>query len=128
MSEETKITAGDMPKSDVLFIELPAGGFKPEQIQKYIRSGYSLWGIVPIANPNAASGLILPEATQAATTDYMVLTLDVNAIPVNLLAHHLVKARNDKGGLNQVAEQFFGMSIGGLEAGLKLAQEKANGR
>lgn len=116
----------EMPKNDVLFVEVPPAGFELTAIQKYIRGGYSLWGVVPVVNK--ASELVLPDGVEVTPLYYLVLKLDVNAIPVNLLAHHIVRARSEKGGLNQLAETFFGLSLQQLEDGLKKAQASSNDR
>lgn len=129
---ETGIQAGDStnlphPVKDVLFVEVPADGFAPEQVQKFIRSGYACWGVVPLKSKAAQEGLVLLEELAPPAVPHLVLKLDVNAIPVNLLAFHLVKARDERGGINQLSETFFGMTIGALDRGLQDVREKVNG-
>lgn len=132
---ETGVTASatsnppaEMPRNDIVFVAIPPGGFESANIQKYIRAGYVLWGIVPLVAPKTASDLILPEGLLPPAVEYLVLRLDTNAVPVNILAHHIVKAKQDKGGLNQLSQVFFDLTLKQLEDGLKEARAAANGR
>ena len=117
----------DNPRGEpILFVEVPPQGLDPEKVQRLLVQGYKLWGIVPLATRPQTPGLILPGGDEPAVKT-LVLYLDTNQIPVNLLAHQIVQAGVDKGGLDQLAKFFFGLSLGALRKGMEEARAKANG-
>jgi len=124
MSEDEKNNpTTNIPVRDILFVDIPSGGFQTEELQKYIRAGYSVWGTVPLVNKPSSIILVDNEPKQC-----LVLRLETNHIPINLLAHHIVVAGENKKGLNHLTDTFFGMTFGALRKGLQDAREKANGR
>ena len=107
----------------IKFVEIPEVGFTREQVETFIRQGYTLWGVLPLARPVASQ---IMQGGGAPALDVMVLVQNSTSVPTNMLAHHLIQAKQSHGGLNYVAQQFFGLSLGELQSSWDAAKTRTN--
>ena len=123
MSEETQEQIEVRQTDRFLAIAIPERGFSVEQLEPYIRMGYRLWGIVPLSSMQADTpGLIVPPRP----VPHLLLDREVPAVPINLLAHHIVKAKETKTGLEHLCRALFGMSLGQLIKTREEAERRFN--
>jgi hypothetical protein len=119
MSEQTN----DKQPDRFVTIPVPEGGFTPEQLAPYMRMGFKVWGVVPMVASAPRTDLIVPGQRPV---DHLVLDRDVSTVPLNLLAHHIIQAREGKKGLEHLSQMFFGLSLGALAQARAEAERRFN--
>lgn len=91
----------------IIFSPVPTQGFSREQILAWVKQGYTAWGIAPVYLTSEGED----GSTHGEVMSCMVMVRRTDTLPSGLLGYHIVKARESNGGLNYLAQTFFGVSL-----------------